>query len=382
MTSVVSEQVWRGVHNLLDSYLELRAADRVVIAYTPDSRDAAAWVAVALQERGMPSAALVGMQPIVDDSFEARLLQALPAPADLPPGGRAVLLCLERDTMSQTDVVRRAMERYDACATTALRIINASPELFTHALNHTQADVSRLNAAVLNRLMGRHRLHIVSAQGTDLYAEIDSGRFSWISNRGRANPGGAAILPAGEVATYPAAIWGTLVADGAFNANVLTSLDARLTDHPVTVQIDDGMLADFECADPAVHRFIELCLTFPNSRRVGELGFGTNDRLPGMVAMNSHINERAAGVHIGFGQHNQSLERVPYDCMLHLDLIAPGVTVWIDKDPTPIEFSNLVPSDEPHPTDGVWDEDIVSDCCGLNRSDLSRHGGAVRFEPR
>jgi hypothetical protein len=103
----------------------------------------------------------------------------------------------------------------------------------------------------------------------------------------------------------------------------------------------------------------------PGARNVGELGFGTNQGVREYVSMNSHINERSPGVHLGFGQHNQSIYVGNYDCDVHMDMIASDGLIWVDDSPTPINLRELAPSNGVHPTLGVMDEDIDGDCCGL-----------------
>jgi hypothetical protein len=356
----IDQDIQRGVDTLLDYYMSAQPTDTIVIAYTPDSREPAAWVAVTLRSRGFQPA-IVPMRPFVDPDFEARLDAALPKPEDLT--GRLVILTVELDTISHVSVLESVFSRYGGDRCMILRIINASTEFFTMSLNLLPAELSALNAALLNRLYTAKNLRIRTESGTDLQIEVDSAAYEWISNRGVWRAGGFTLLPPGEIATYPVRINGTLVADGAFNANIITTVDARLSANPVTVQIKENEAVDFECADQRLMEMLTLCFATPYGRHVGELGFGTNSGIDRFIPTNSHINERRPGVHIGFGQHNQSLERVSYVADIHLDLIAPGAKVWLDDDPTPIDLAQLAPTDAPHP-DNILDEDI-GDCCGL-----------------
>ena len=225
--------------------------------------------------------------------------------------------------------------------------------------------------------MTANQLCIKTLGGTDLRVTIDANRHRWISNRGTSHPGGVVILPAGEVATFPASISGVHVADFAFNVNAITDRDARLQDHPATVWIEEGRAVKYQCDDAAMSQFLEECFRTHCAYNVGELGFGTNFGISDAISMNSHINERRPGVHIGFGQHNQDPGVVGYQCSIHLDLIARGGMVWVDDDPTPLDLEHIVPSSQPHPTNSR-DEDVfspesedlyVDDCCGILTSD-------------
>jgi leucyl aminopeptidase (aminopeptidase T) len=160
-----------------------------------------------------------------------------------------------------------------------------------------------------------------------------------------------------------------LVADGAFNANIITRLNARLADNPVRVEIKDGAAVDLTCADRALEEMFTLCLDSPHGRNVGEFGLGTNDGIDEFIPVNSHINERRCGVHLGFGQHNQSLTRVPYVADVHLDLITAGARIYLDDETEPIDLSQVTPSTVPHPVDAL-DEDITGDCCGMGYGQL------------
>src|SRR4029077_1076216 len=186
------------------------------------------WVSAALDLRGIPFER-VWMAPLWDDGFPTRLAPALPDPAEF--SGRLVVLSFERDTMSHTRSVVSAVARYKNSQ--VFRAISACPSLFSLAFQASPADHSARNTAILERLMPAKRLRIETESGSDFQVTLDP-KHRWISNRGMARPGRIAILPAGEVATFPASISGTLVADFAFNVNAVTRRDARLQDHPVT----------------------------------------------------------------------------------------------------------------------------------------------------
>jgi hypothetical protein len=112
---------------------------------------------------------------------------------------------------------------------------------------------------------------------------------------------------------------------------------------------------------------------FATLRCSRELGFGTNAGVVSAVKENSHINERCPGVHIGFGQHNQTDKLTGYFCDIHIDLISQGGLIWVDNDKTPIDLEQLVPSYNPHPLQ-YNEEDVCSpdqfldDCCGVLNS--------------
>ncbi len=362
-------KIWRGVQSLLDAYVRIAGADTVVILYTSDSQRSAALVCAALEMRAIP-AIRVWMAPLVDETFEARQRAELPAIDTFE--GRLILLSFERDTFSHTGALTRALAVYPAERVRIFRSISASDSLFADALLATPDELSRRNVAILERLTRAGHLRITTRGGTDLDVTLDA-KHRWISNRGRARNGGTVILPAGEVATFPAQISGIHVADFAYNVNAITEDDVRLETFPVTIEIEGGRVVAHRCEDARTMRFLDAALTTHCAYNVGELGFGTNFGVGEPIAMNSHINERRPGVHLGLGQHNQDPGVVGYQCAIHLDLIARGGIIEVDGGIDVIDLEHLVPSDAPHP-ESTRDEDVFSpdaleiedgDCCGL-----------------
>jgi hypothetical protein len=362
----LTPEIITGVNALLWDYAQADEQDRFLIAYTLDSRDPAAWITAVLKSRGI-TPELVPMRPLVDPKFEERLHAALPDPDHLR--GKLIIFTLERDTMSHFRPLLETLARFGAYKCKVIRIISAAAEFFTQSLNLTPEVLSARNASLLDRLDGSKSMMVRSAGGTDLRITVDSSRYDWISNRGAWRPGGFLILPAGEIATYPAQIDGVLVADGAINCNFISDLNMMLGNHPITVEIENGKAVDFSCPDDEIAEFIRTGFAMKFGQNVGELGFGTNSGIDRFIPQNSHVNERHPGVHIGFGQHNQNHARVPYVADIHMDLITNGATIAIDGDPDVIDLDNLVVSGVSHPQ-SVRDEDIVGDCCGFNYVDV------------
>jgi len=316
------------------------------------------------------------MAPLHDIEFEDRLSAVLPKPQDVP--GRLIFVTLELDTLSHDHIIRSVLSNHNKESTVVYRVISACDSLFTDALSITPEALSARNAAILEQCMGKKRLRVTADAGTDLRIALDSRKHRWISNRGVWRPGSSVLLPAGEVATFPASIEGVLVADFAFNLNVMTRVDARLDRHPVTVWIEENRAVRYECEDEFIKKFLDECFGTHCAHIVGELGLGTNVGVKTPISLNSHINERHCGIHLGFGESNQPPSVVGYTCQIHLDLIARGGLVWVDDDREPIDLQNLHPSSSPHPT-RTLDEDATSpgglveleidDCCGILTKD-------------
>lgn len=370
------EDIWKGVQSLLDAYARIQPSDFVIVVFTSDAMHPAAWVSAALVARGV-SFKRVWMLPLDDPGFEARLRESLPLPDQLQ--GRLVLLSFERDTMSHTTVLLQLMKRYAPEQVTALRAISAGAEFFSIGMLPAPEQIEARNAYLLERFLDAATLRITTPGGSDFAVGLDSSRHRWISNRGRLRPGGTTILPAGEVATYPVTVDGIFVADFAYNINTITDRDVRLNRAPVTLRLEGGSVTAVHCDDSATMCFLDQTLDRECTARVGELGFGTNIAVTEAIAMNSHVNERCPGVHLGLGQHNQERGVVDYQCIVHLDLIAQGGEVWVDGE-WAVDLANIPASPNPHPS-FTTDEDVFSpddsdDCCGLVQCDPPADAGS------
>lgn len=159
------------------------------------------------------------------------------------------------------------------------------------------------------------------------------------------------------------------MADFAINVNMQYDGDVRLERHPVTVDIEGGVLTKFSCESPEISVFLTGCFSRDNATRVGELGFGTHKAVTIAVSENSHLNERVPGVHIGFGQHNQSVNATGYDCDIHVDLCAKGGLIWFGDSEEPMDLQDVKPSGNAHPilvnSEDVFSDDAEEDCCGI-----------------
>lgn len=371
-----AQEIQRGARALLSDYVKVLPKDRVIMAYTPEARAMTARLALELKSMGIEAKTVI-MGVLIDEGIRDRLEAALPKPEDLDDG-RLVFIAMERSSVSHTDVIPELLARYPQEKVHQVQIINASDEILQHSFNITPEYLTAINTGVLERMLGKHQIRIKTAGGTDLRATVDSDRAIWISSRGAvAHAADIIILPAGEVATLPFDFTGTLVADGAFSVNAHVESDTRLADHPVALTIEDGFVTNLECSHQPTKSLLERFLSLPHGREVGELGFGTNVGTTEFVPMNSFINERHAGVHVGLGQHNQGGFKAPHDTPLHIDFIAPHAKVWVDDDPDPIDFDHLEASRAAHPDRTcVLSEDVETDCCGIRR------GQAARFVPR
>jgi hypothetical protein len=371
MNNMIDQKIWQGVNYLLDEYAMVKAEDKVIIAYTKKSRESAAWVSHALELRNI-EVNVIWMKPLKDAGFFDRFVNVLPQKEKLTGQRKLHIMTFELDTLSHTHEIRKALSVYDEKNYLIIRAMSACPQLFSHALHANPKELLGRNVTILERCMKANNLRIKCQGGTDLKVHLDSERFRWISNHGVSRGRDTLILPAGEVATYPDSIEGTLVANFAFNLNAITHIDTRLETNPIKVFLEKGKAIDFECENMKVKDIVAKCFKIHNGMNVGELGFGTNYCIQDAIPLNSHINERCPGVHLGFGQHNQN--DILYQCEIHLDLITKGGLIWVDEDSLPLNLDDITASLNPHPLNSQAEDvfspddcDLKNDCCGIIR---------------
>lgn len=374
VADIISEGVLDGAQSLLDTYMSIAERDHLLVAYTPESRRYAAIISAVCEARGITNDCLP-MHPIRDETIAARLRRWADGVSPIAPDGTIHILTLERDTMSHQVTFNALKTHWPRADVRLSRAISVCDAFFEMAMTVAPETLSRRNSHVLSFCWGRTDVRVKTDGGTDLEITFDSERYDWINNRGKAREGGTTILPAGEVATYPARIDGRLVADFAYNVNAINRLDSRLDDTPVTVEIEDGMAVDYSCDSGEVMRFLDDCFSRHFARHVGEVGFGTHPAVHDPIYMNSHINERSPGIHIGFGQHNQLGPDPGYQAQIHFDLIARGAKLSAKgKELDLLDLRDAEPVGE----FTTRDEDVfspefedldVEDCCGLLKVD-------------
>lgn len=365
-----------GMDFFIDTYVRPAEDEATILLYTSTCGEMLAQLMARLLLRHH-KVARTWMHPVEDSTLAARLSESL---SRLRADGlaRLVIITLEDETFSHSSLIDHAWRPHGFSSARTIRLISACSELFETAGQAAPDMLSNRNATLLRRLLPLSRIAVTTGGGSDLQIGLNSDSRRWISNRGVATSGRGIILPAGEVATCPATIEGRFVADFAYNMNCHTNVDARLDRHPVTIEISEGRVIDFNCSNPNVAHLVEQTLSTQHGDRIGELGFGTNPRVVEPIARNSHINERHCGIHLGLGQHNQDEAAVDYYCPIHLDLIATGGRVFSETGDLIADLADLHPDagEQAHhfSTFSVLDEDVFSpaetrveeelDCCG------------------
>jgi len=131
------------------------------------------------------------------------------------------------------------------------------------------------------------------------------------------SPGGMAFLPPSEVSSFVETAEGTVVCD--VTAGQLVSYGKMLgyfgiTDSPITLRIENGMITDISGGAMAAELREKLFALPEGARKMVELGFGLSPMSPtGIIGVDESI---LGTCHFGFGDASE--------CGVHLDMVVKG----------------------------------------------------------
>ena len=318
------DELCPGARNAVEVCLNVQPGERVALIADEASRDVAASIEHALDDRGADTRPLlieaVTPRPMVVAPTE--ILESLEA-AD------AGILCVQPQEgelgarMAIVAVVERRRIRY-------AHMVGVTPQIMREGMRADYRQVDRLSDQLCERMQDAGVLKVRSAGGTHFQATFDRS-LAWVKTSGLINPRYWSNLPAGEVFTTPASVDGTFVCDGTagdyFNAKY-----GSLERTPLTLEIRNGRLVDARCEREDLRRdFWDYCHTDANSDRVGELAFGTNLGLREMIGILLQ-DEKVPGVHIAFGDPYGNQTHADWKSKTHVDVLTRGCDVWIDHE--------------------------------------------------
>jgi hypothetical protein len=273
--------------------LILRREDRFVLVADEATRVIAAEVLREVQKVGTPVEAFV---------LEAR------GPRPMRQLPREIAYGLERATVSllmcapQPGEVSMRLELIDIALARGLRHAHAPGLMPRMVREGGRADpkfLAHRNGRLLARFGRAREVRFKSALGTDLRAVLDPAN-AWDSNTGVIHPGVFANLPAGQVSVLPGETEGTFVADGSLS-EWFGPRYGVLTANPVTFIVEKNRVRDVQCPNAAIAREVKSYLRGdPEGNRVGEIGIGTNNMVPGMIGIVLQDELYPTG-HLGLG---------------------------------------------------------------------------------
>jgi aminopeptidase len=209
------------------------------------------------------------------------------------------------------------------------RTLDVSGPLFSKCFNIRQDELKLLNARIIASARSARTITVISGMGAKLIIEIDS-LADWTSSFGWFDGDNPGILPPGEVNTFSERVNGRFVASGAINANFKVEADVRLADNNIILNVENGVIESMEVDNEYLKKMCDSLYKIENGRKIGEIGFGSNEGIFDFVPFRSHINERVAGFHLGCGSPIQKNGYVRWTCPLHIDFISQAVDIYFD----------------------------------------------------
>ena len=320
----VNPELMDGARNAVETCLAVLPGERVVLIFDEPSREVAASLAAALQERKAdwlgfcvedyaprplavaPDAALVALE-----SADVGILCFQPLPGELTARRQIV------------GVVERRRIRY-------AHMVSVTPQIMQEGMRADYRKVDQLSDRLLARMRAANLLRVSTKGGTSITATFDRS-LDWVKTSGIINTRYWSNLPAGEVFTTPKSVDGIFVCDGTagdhFNAKY-----GSLRDTPMVLEIAGARLKSVRCERKDLQEeFWKYCHTDENSDRIGELAFGTNLGLREMIGVLLQ-DEKLPGVHIAFGDPYGSQTHADWSSVTHVDVLTRNCDVWIDED--------------------------------------------------
>ena len=313
-----------GAKNAVNICLGVQPGETVTLIADEVSRSVAASLEKALEQTGAVFTGLLledfGPRPMKAapetvlealETTDVGVLCMTPQPGEL--GAR----------MSIVKVVERRQIRY-------AHMVGVTPEIMQQGMRADYRLVDRLSDRLRERMLKAETLTVKTEAGTSFKARFDRG-LDWVKTSGLISRRYWSNLPAGEVFTTPGTVDGRFVCD-ATAGDYFNGKYGDLQATPLVLEIEGGRLVSAECERKDLQEeFWKYCHTDENSDRVGELAFGTNLGLTGMIG-NLLQDEKFPGVHIAFGDPYGSQTHADWKSRTHVDVLTRNCDVWIDED--------------------------------------------------
>lgn len=320
----VNPELMDGARNAIETCLAVLPGERVVLIFDEPSREVAASLAAALENRR------ADWQGFCVEDYLPRPLEVAPAPvlAALETADVGILcfqpLIGELTARRQiVGVVERRRIRY-------AHMVSVTPQIMQEGMRADYRKVDRLSDRLRDRMRAASLLRVSTKGGTSITATFDRS-LDWVKTSGLISTRYWSNLPAGEVFTAPKSVDGIFVCDGTagdhFNAKY-----GDLSGSPMVLEISGARLKSVKCERKDLEQeFWEYCHTDSNSDRIGELAFGTNLGLREMIGVLLQ-DEKLPGVHLAFGDPYGSQTHADWSSVTHVDVLTRGCDVWIDED--------------------------------------------------
>ena len=313
-----------GAHNAVRTCLAIQPGEQVALIADSASVGVAGSIEQALSQSGaLVSALLI-------ESLATRPMREAPrAVLDALERADAGILCVQPQEgelaarMAIVALVERRRIRY-------AHMVGVTPQIMREGMRVDYRLVDRLSQQLCERMPSARLLRVKTRGGTDFVATFDPA-LVWVKTSGLINPRYWSNLPAGEVFTTPASVDGTFVCDGTAG-DYFNGKYGSLESTPLILTIKGGRLVDTRSSRADLQQdFWDYCHTDANSDRVGELAFGTNFGLRGMIGILLQ-DEKVPGVHLAFGDPYGNQTHADWSSCTHVDVLTRGCDVWIDDE--------------------------------------------------
>ena len=175
---------------------------------------------------------------------------------------------------------------------------------------------------VVNRAQ---EVKVFTEKGTELNVEV--GKYRWIADTGKIEPGSWGNLPGGEVFTTPVKIEGTAVVDGSLGDYFKKYGKLK---KPLVLKIEKSELVDVKSEDQKLAgEFWKYLSSHENGLKVGEFAIGTNVNIEEVIG-NLLQDEKIPGVHIAFGDPLGGKTGAPWKSDVHVDAVITKTDVMVD----------------------------------------------------
>src|SRR5436190_3269398 len=312
-----------GARNAVDVCLAIQRGERVALVADEPSSGVAASLAVALDE------ARAEWTGVLIERTGGRPLRSAPREVvDALERVDAGILCVQpregelAARMEIVSIVERRGIRY-------AHMVGVTPEIMRQGMRADYRRVDALSQRLCEWMRDAEHLRVTTPAGTSFTASFDRS-MAWVKTSGLISSRYWSNLPAGEVFTTPASVDGTFVCN-ATAGDYFGPKYGDLSETPLTLQMRSGRLASAHSSRSDLEReFWAYCHTDQHSDRVGELAFGTNIGLDGMIGVLLQ-DEKVPGVHLAFGDPYGSQTGASWKSRTHIDVLTRNCDVWIDE---------------------------------------------------
>lgn len=215
-------------------------------------------------------------------------------------------------------------------------MVNITEEIVNTGLSADYLKVEEFTKDLYNRALKAEEVRIKTEKGTDLKAKV--GKYKWVASTGIVRGFGSwHNLPSGEIYTTPERMEGKAVIDGTLGDyfDSIYHYDI-LEETPVILEIKSdahgAVLSKLECENEDLKKDLNDYLHQHDcSKRVGELGIGTNIFIKGLIN-NILQDEKHPGAHIAFGDPNSGMTMAGWSCGQHIDMVIQRSNIWFDDE--------------------------------------------------